>query len=82
MTQPPAAELIHRFACESMNTTFEVFIVGEEREYARQASQEAFLELEKLNHELSRFDPTSDVSQASARRPGSACGSAWPPTSA
>jgi FAD:protein FMN transferase len=69
MTQP-AAEPIHRFACEAMNTTFEVFIIGEEKEYARQAAQESFLELEKLNMELNRFDPRGDIAQLSRQKAG------------
>jgi FAD:protein FMN transferase len=66
----PAAEPIHRFACEAMNTTFEVFIVGEEKVYAGQAAQEAFLEVEKLERELSRFDSGSDVAQLSRLKAG------------
>ena len=70
MTQPASKEPIHRFACESMNTSFEVFIVGETKEYAGQAAQESFLELEKLNRELNRFDSTSDIAQLSAQPAG------------
>lgn len=66
----PAAEPIHRFACEAMNTTFEVFIAGEEKVYAGQAAREAFLEIEKLERELSRFDSTSDIAQLSKQKAG------------
>jgi FAD:protein FMN transferase len=61
---------VQRFAHAAMNTTFEVIISGEEADYARQASQAAFEEVDHLEQELSRFDPTSDVSQINGLRAG------------
>ena len=60
----PAAA-VRRFAHDAMATTFEVFILGEEGDYARQAAEAAFDELGRLELELSRFIETSDVSRIS-----------------
>lgn len=57
---------VHRFACRAMGSVFEVLIAGEEPEYARQAAGAAFEELARLEHELSRFDPASDVAAINA----------------
>ncbi len=59
MTDPAA----HRFACAAMGTTFEVTIVGEDPAYARQLAGDAFAELRRVERELSRFVPSSDVSR-------------------
>jgi thiamine biosynthesis lipoprotein len=56
---------VHRFAHDAMATTFEVVILGEEAEYARQAAEAAFDEVDRLELELSRFIETSDVSRIS-----------------
>jgi len=58
-----------RFADEAMATTWGIFIGGEEVEYARTAARAAFEELHRLQTELSRFDPGSDVSQISRLEP-------------
>jgi thiamine biosynthesis lipoprotein len=49
-----------------MGSVFEVLIAGEEPEYARQAAGAAFEELARLEHELSRFEPASDVAAINA----------------
>jgi thiamine biosynthesis lipoprotein len=54
---------IHRFAHEAMATTFEIFIQHENARYARQAAAAAFMELDRLEGELSRFIDNSDVSR-------------------
>lgn len=56
----------HRFACEAMAATFEIIILGQNAEYARQAASAAFAELRQLEQELSRFIPCSDVAQLNA----------------
>jgi len=63
----PAAEGdgLHRFADEAMATTWGIFIAGDDAEYAGQAARAAFEELHRLETELSRFNPASDVSQIS-----------------
>jgi len=68
---------LHRFAHEAMATTFEILIasddtVAESAEYARQASQAAFHEVDRLEKDLSRFIESSDISRISklgARQP-------------
>ena len=57
---------VHRFACRAMGSVFEVLIAGEEPGYARQAAGAALEELTRLERELSRFDPASDVAAINA----------------
>jgi thiamine biosynthesis lipoprotein len=59
---------LHRFAHEAMATTFEILIasddtVAESAEYARQAAQAAFHEIDRLEKDLSRFIESSDISR-------------------
>ncbi len=63
---------VHRFAHEAMGAVFEIFVAGDEHEYARQAAAAAFEELDRLEGELSRFQTTSDVSQVNALKAGQA----------
>ena len=57
---------VRRFAHEAMATLFEVLIVGEAPEYARQAADAAFDEVDGVERQLSRFIPHSDVSRINA----------------
>ncbi len=57
------AHRIHRFAHKAMATVFEIFIQHESAGYAQQAAFEAFNELDRLEQELSRFIPNSDISR-------------------
>ena len=52
-----------RFSYEAMATTYEIFIVNEDEKYARQAANAAFLELDRLESELSRFAENSDITR-------------------
>ncbi|MDO8539192.1 MAG: FAD:protein FMN transferase [Opitutaceae bacterium] len=52
------------FHHEAMTTHFAIIIAGQEREYARQAADAAFRELDRLENELSRFIESSDISRA------------------
>ncbi|MDX1701678.1 MAG: hypothetical protein R3250_13715, partial [Melioribacteraceae bacterium] len=45
------------FQHEAMNTLFKIFISGESKEYAEQAAQEAFNEIDLLEDTLSRYRP-------------------------
>lgn len=54
---------VHRFAHEAMATVFEVRCVHPDRAYAGQAAQAAFELVDRLEQELSRFVPNSDVSR-------------------
>ncbi|MFO8012313.1 MAG: FAD:protein FMN transferase [Phycisphaerae bacterium] len=67
-----AGDGLHRFADEAMATTWGIVIAGQEAEYARTAAQAAFEELHRLETELSRFDPASDVSRLSRLKGGQA----------
>jgi len=80
MTQPPAAfalephgqarSAIHRFSHSAMASLFEVMIAGQDQRYARQAAEAAFDECDRLERELSRFIPGSDVSQINSLAAG------------
>ena len=52
------------FQHEAMATYFEITIAGQERDYARQAAEAAFRELDRLEDMLSRFIESSDISRA------------------
>jgi len=54
---------IHHLSHRAMGTFFDIFVAGRELSYAQAAAQEAFGELDRLEQELSRFNPASDVSQ-------------------
>ncbi len=60
---------IHRFSHQAMATLFEVLIFSDDPEYARQAASEAFREADRLEQELSRFLPNSDISRLNALPP-------------
>ena len=61
---------MYRFAHEAMACTFEIVTDYLDKEYACQAAAAAFLEVDRLEHELSRFIDYSDISQINAMRPG------------
>jgi len=52
-----------RYAHEAMHTEFEIFCVHDDGDYARQAAWAAFDLLDRLENELSRFIPHSDISR-------------------
>jgi len=54
---------IHRFSHKAMATIFEILISHEDKKYARKAAQEVFFEVDRLEHELSRFIENSDISR-------------------
>ncbi|HXY40308.1 MAG TPA: FAD:protein FMN transferase [Vicinamibacteria bacterium] len=59
-----------RFARSAMATVFEVHCVHPDGGYAAQAAQEAFSVLDRLERELSRFLPNSDISRINALAAG------------
>jgi FAD:protein FMN transferase len=61
---------IYRFSHHAMSTVFEVVIGGMEKDYAGQAAQAVFHEIDRLERLLSRFDATSEVGQINRLRPG------------
>ncbi len=54
---------VHRFAHRAMATTFEVVVQHENKVYAQQAADAAFDELDRIEHELSRYVENGDVAR-------------------
>ena len=54
---------IHRFSHNAMATIFEVLIYHDKEKYARQAAQETFFELDRLEQDFSRFIENSDIAR-------------------
>lgn len=54
---------VRRFSHEAMATVFEVLAVHPDAGYAAQAAQAAFDLVDRLEHQLSRFRATSDISR-------------------
>lgn len=54
---------LRRFSHEAMATVFEVYAAHPEEEYAAQAAQAAFDLADRLERELSRFLPNSDIAR-------------------
>jgi thiamine biosynthesis lipoprotein len=61
---------IHQFNHRAMATYFEVRIADEEKTYAAQAAQTALDLLDRLESHLSRFRPSSDITQIAQLAPG------------
>jgi thiamine biosynthesis lipoprotein len=58
----------------AMATMFSVMIAGEDSAFAEQAAMAAFQEIDRLEQELSRYIPTSDISRINNLMPhGCAC---------
>ncbi|MFB3902698.1 MAG: FAD:protein FMN transferase [Acidobacteriota bacterium] len=60
----------HRFAHQAMATYFEAIIDEDDARYAEQAAQAVFAEIDRLETLLTRFRPTSDLSQVNRLQPG------------
>ena len=69
-TPPQGSGPVCRFAHDAMATTFEVVVAGQDRDYARQAADAAFEELDLLEGQLSRFSEYGDVAQINVAEPG------------
>ncbi|HEX8236820.1 MAG TPA: FAD:protein FMN transferase [Abditibacteriaceae bacterium] len=63
---------VWRFTHHAMACTWQLFLAGEERNYAENVSYVAWDELERLERELSRFIAASDVTQVNCAAPGEA----------
>src|SRR5262245_25515421 len=61
---------IRRFSHEAMATVYEVFAVHPDERYAAQAAQAAFDLVDRLERELSRFQPNSDITRINQLTPG------------
>jgi thiamine biosynthesis lipoprotein len=62
-TETQAISKAHRFCHDAMAAAFEIFIVNNDFDYARQAARAAFDELDRLEVQLSRFVPNSDIAR-------------------
>jgi thiamine biosynthesis lipoprotein len=67
----PGLEL-RRHAADAMATVFEILCIHPDAPYAAQAAHAAFDEVHRLEQELSRFRPNSDVSRVSTLGAGEA----------
>ena len=52
---------IHRFYHKAMSTVFDIFIYHDSYSYAFQAASEAFIQLDLIEQDLSRFLENSDI---------------------
>jgi len=57
---------IHSFSHFAMATVYEIMIFHKDNNYAEQAAQAAFLEIDRLEMELSRFIENSDIARINA----------------
>jgi len=53
---------VHKFSHEAMATTFEIFLASDDQDYAASIARDAFALLDRLEEQLSRFRPHSDIS--------------------
>ncbi len=67
---PDRQEGVHRFSHPAMATLFEVMIADEDPEFAEQSAMAAFAEIDRLEQELSRFLPNSDIARMTNLQPG------------
>ena len=61
--QPDDLRDVRRFSHEAMATVYEVYAVHADRQYAGQAAHASFDLVDRLERELSRFLPNSDVAR-------------------
>ncbi len=61
---------LRRFRHDAMACTFELALVCDDAAYAEQAARAAFTEIDRVERELSRFIPTSDIARINALKPG------------
>lgn len=59
-----------RLSHSAMGTLFEVIIAEPDAEYAQQASQAVFSEIDRIESLFSRFDPTSQIGLINRIKPG------------
>src|SRR6476620_1253661 len=61
--QPRDLRDVRRFSHEAMATVYEVYTVHADAQYAAQAAQATFDLVDRLERELSRFLPNSDIAR-------------------
>jgi thiamine biosynthesis lipoprotein len=65
-------EGVHRFQHRAMATIFEIMVANEGRSYAEQAAVAVFQEIDRLEQELSRYLPNSEISRINNLKGGEA----------
>ena len=68
--EPSHLRAVHRFSHEAMATVYEVYAVHGDRRYAAQAVQATFDLVDRLERDLSRFRPNSDITRINHLDPG------------
>ncbi|UCF34242.1 MAG: FAD:protein FMN transferase [Phycisphaerales bacterium] len=68
--RPHRVARAHRFAHHAMACTWEGYFINDDPDYAQQAMQAVFDEIDRLEQEFSRFIPHSDVARINALAPG------------
>jgi FAD:protein FMN transferase len=61
--RPGQSRDLRRFSHEAMATVYEIYAVHSDEQYAAQAAQAAFDLVDRLERELSRFQPNSDITR-------------------
>jgi thiamine biosynthesis lipoprotein len=56
-------ENLHKYTHYAMATVYEIYIQSEDEDYSEKAAWEAFNEIDRLEEELSRFKPNSEISR-------------------
>lgn len=70
LSGPRDIEGLRRFSHEAMNTVYEVYAVHPDSTYVAQAAHAAFTLVDRLEDELSRFRPNSDITRVNDLRKG------------
>jgi thiamine biosynthesis lipoprotein len=70
LERPGDGAKVHRYSHEAMATVFEVYTVHSDARYAAQAAQAAFDLVDRLERDLSRFVPNSDITRINHLTPG------------
>lgn len=68
--EPAVPTGTHRFSHQAMATVFGVFCAHEDREYAAQAAHAVFDLVDRIETELTRHRPSSDIARINRLRPG------------
>lgn len=63
MTDSPKIENMHRSTFQAMNTIFELTIINDDQDYAKQAAWAAYDELQRIENMLSSFISHSEISR-------------------
>ena len=63
LDRPSHSRDLRRFSHEAMATVYEIYTVHHDEQYAAQAAQAAFDLVDRLERELSRFQPNSDITR-------------------